>query len=170
MKRDQQQVIAKLPTSGARNLLLFMFTKKAMLAAVAAKCRELWQLLLKAGSACGLPHCSSSAAADDGYYFGRSYEFSCSATPVAFFPAKGRRSYLPPCVGGKQAMEMMTMSPGRPVGGEECSTPERSPQCWREQEINGLAEDFINRFYAQLRLQERPRQQLECRASPSLSP
>ncbi|KAF0891971.1 hypothetical protein E2562_011347 [Oryza meyeriana var. granulata] len=182
-QRDRRQAIAKL-SSGARDLLLFMSAKKAkaMLAvvvAVVAKCRELWEGLLTAGSGCAVAH----SAADDGYYFGRSHEFSCSATPV-FSPAakgggrrRGRRRCLPPCVGGKQAREMlletMTMSPSPwPVaGGRECSSPpERSPQCWREQEIDGLAEDFINRFYEQLRLQVAEERRLGCRASPSTSP
>uniref|UniRef100_A0A0E0K0H3 Uncharacterized protein n=1 Tax=Oryza punctata TaxID=4537 RepID=A0A0E0K0H3_ORYPU len=178
-RRDQEKAIAKL-TSGARrdDVLLVMSTKKAMLAAVVAKCRELWEGLLTAGSVCGV---SRSAADDDvdGYYFGRSYEFSCSATPV-FAPAKGRRRRLPPCVGGRQAREMLReqaamMSPvpvGAAGGRDGRSPPERSPQWWTEQEIDGLAEEFINRFYEQLRSQVAEERRPECKSrtsSPSSS-
>mgnify|MGYP003702431031 CR=1 FL=1 len=195
-RRDQEQAIAKLTSSGGGGggggrddlLIIFMWTKKAMLAAVVvvvAKCRELWEGVLTAGPGCGCVSRSAAAADDDaGYYFGRSYEFSCSATPVAFAPAKGRRRrrrclLLPPCVGAKQAREMLReaamMSPAPPVGagGGRRSPPERSPQWWREQEIDGLAEEFISRFYEQLRSQvadEERRRAPECKSRASSSP
>ncbi|XP_052145135.1 uncharacterized protein LOC127764314 [Oryza glaberrima] len=190
-RRDQEQAIAKLTSGGGGRddlLIIFMWTKKAMLAAVVvvvAKCRELWEGVLTAGSGCGCVSRSAAAADDDdGYYFGRSYEFSCSATPVAFAPAKGRRRrrrclLLPPCVGAKQAREMLReaamISPAPPVGAGGCrrSPPERSPQWWREQEIDGLAEEFISRFYEQLRSQvadEERRRAPECKSRASSSP
>uniref|UniRef100_A0A0E0CLA3 Uncharacterized protein n=1 Tax=Oryza meridionalis TaxID=40149 RepID=A0A0E0CLA3_9ORYZ len=157
-----------------------MWTKKAMLAAVVvvvAKCRELWEGVLTAGSGCGGLSRSAAADDDDGYYFGRSYEFSCSATPVAFAPAKGRQRrrrclLLPPCVGAKQARQMMSPEPAGAGGGRR-SPPERSPQWWREQEIDGLAEEFISRFYEQLRSQvadEERRRAPECKSRASSPP
>ncbi|XP_015688613.2 uncharacterized protein LOC107303529 [Oryza brachyantha] len=171
----------------ARGLLLFISTKKAkamvaVVVSVVAKCRELWERLLvvTTGSGC------AAAGDDGGYYFGRSYEFSCSATPVVFAPAKGgggrrrrdRGRCLPPWVGGrKQAREMLMEtsaaamgSPGPVAAGRECSPPERSPQCWREQEIDGLAEEFISRFYDQLRSQVAEERRLGWKTPPSPSP
>ncbi|EAZ23258.1 hypothetical protein OsJ_06953 [Oryza sativa Japonica Group] len=141
-RRDQEQAIAKLTSSGGGGggggrddlLIIFMWTKKAMLAAVVvvvAKCRELWEGVLTAGSGCGCVSRSAAAADDDdGYYFGRSYEFSCSATPVAFAPAKGAAApaALPAAatLRGSQAGEGDAAGGGDDVPGAACRCRRRS--------------------------------------------
>ncbi|KAL5211473.1 hypothetical protein ABZP36_022320 [Zizania latifolia] len=114
-----------------------MSTKKAVLAAVVGKCRELWEGLVTGSSCAGVAQ-GHSAADDGGGYFGRSYEFSCSASPV-LEPARGSgrrrrlgpRCQLLPCVGGSH-----------------------SPECaGHDDEIDVLAEEFIRRFREQLRMQ-----------------
>lgn len=143
MKPQHQAAIARL-SHGARDVLLFVSTKKSMVAvllAVMAKCRGLWKGLTGSSA---IAHSSA-----DGDYFSRSYEFSCTATPAA--PAKGYgcRRRLPPCVGRRQAREMLA------------SSPECSPEAGVGHEIDGLAEEFINRFHEQLRQQRVAELQVE---------
>ncbi|RLN07704.1 hypothetical protein C2845_PM11G06080 [Panicum miliaceum] len=143
-------------SSPARGLPIFMPRKKLSVLSVGsaalAKCREFWRGLTGGGFAVARRH------ADD--YFRGSYEFSCTATPINF-PAKikdgrGRRRRLPPCVGGKQAREMLEgITPGKGW------SPERSPGTGAENEIDGLAEEFIRRFYEQLRMQRVEELQVE---------
>ncbi|CAN6272854.1 unnamed protein product [Urochloa humidicola] len=150
MKLQQQLSKGKLP-SVVRNLLSFMPTKKLSMfsvrSAVMAKCRELWQ-----GLAVARRH------ADDDYYFRGSYEFSCTSTPINFLAKMttngrcGRRPRwrrLPPCVSDRQAQEMIEcIAPGKEW------SPERSPRgAGAENEVDSLAEEFIRRFYEQLRMQ-----------------
>ncbi|KAG8070848.1 hypothetical protein GUJ93_ZPchr0006g46373 [Zizania palustris] len=117
-----------------RDLLIFMSTKKAGLAAVVGKCRELWEGLFTGSGCAGVAQ--PQAHSDGGGYFGRSYEFSCSATPDFAPPARGSgrrpRCQLLPCVGGS-----------------------RSPDCagHDDDEIDVLADEFIRRFREQLRIQ-----------------
>ncbi|CAN6231818.1 unnamed protein product [Urochloa humidicola] len=151
MKLQRQLSKGKL-SSAVRNLLIFMPTKKLSMfsvgSAVMAKCRELWR-----GLAVARQH------ADDDYYFRGSYEFSCTSTPINFLAKtttngrRGRRPRwrrLPPCVGDKQAQEMI----GCIAPGKEWS-PDRSPRgAGAENEVDSLAEEFIRRFYEQLRMQK----------------
>ena len=136
--------------------LMFMPRKKPCMlgvgSAVLVKCRELWRGLTGGGFAVARRH------ADD--YFRGSYEFSCTATPINFPPkttnGRGRRRRLPPCVGGKQAQEMLEcIAPGKGW------SPERSPGAGAGNEIDGLAEEFISRFYEQLRMQRVEELQVE---------
>ncbi|OEL29656.1 hypothetical protein BAE44_0009325 [Dichanthelium oligosanthes] len=121
--------------------------------AVVAKCREFWEGLTGGGFAA-----VARRHADD-YYFRGSYEFSCTATPINFLATNGRgqrrRRRLPPCVGSKQAQEMLACT----APGKRCS-PERSPG-GEANEIDGLAEEFIRRFYEQLRTQRVEELQVE---------
>ncbi|PUZ75868.1 hypothetical protein GQ55_1G243700 [Panicum hallii var. hallii] len=155
-------------SSADRDLLIFMPRKKLSMLSVGSaaleKCREFWRGLTSGGFAV-----VRRRHADD--YFRGSYEFSCTATPINL-PAKtttngrGWRRRLPPCVGGKQAQEMLErMAPGRGW------SPERSPGPGAGNEIDGLAEEFIRRFYEQLRMQRVDELQVEhetraLRASP----
>ncbi|RCV06596.1 hypothetical protein SETIT_1G175600v2 [Setaria italica] len=118
------------------------------------KCREFWE-------------CSrwwlrrARRHADD--YFKGSYEFSCTTTPINFLaktrdgPARRRRRRrLPPCVGDKQAQEMLEcIAPGKGW------SPERSPGAGAGNEIDDLAEEFIRRFHEQLRMQRVDELQVE---------
>ncbi|CAN6238266.1 unnamed protein product [Urochloa humidicola] len=143
MKLRGQRSKGKL-SSAVRNLLIFMPGKKLCVlsvgSTVVAKCRELWE---------GLTVARRHA---DGDYFRGSYEFSCTNTPINFLAkttnGRGRRRRLPPCVGEKQAQEMLEcIAPGKEW------SPERSPVAGAGNEIDGLAEEFIRRFYEQLRMQ-----------------
>ncbi|KAK3154219.1 hypothetical protein QOZ80_2BG0187830 [Eleusine coracana subsp. coracana] len=145
-------------SNAARDLLIFMArTKLPLLAigtAVVAKCRKLWGGLIThrgEGGAC---------PADD--YFRWSYEFSCTATPINALPVKLKRRRhrrLPPCIGGRQAREMMQVSVAPRDEDDEGRSPkptERSPGpgvAVYGHEIDGLAEEFINWFHEQLRMQ-----------------
>ncbi|XP_062224496.1 uncharacterized protein LOC133923052 [Phragmites australis] len=143
MKPQRQLSMEKL-SNAAKDLLIFMPRKKlptlGVGSAVVAKCRELWE---------GCTGCGSGVARDD--YFSGSYEFSCTTTPVVPVKGRGRRCRqrrLPPCVGGRQAREMLaSVVPGRGW------SPERSPETRVGHEIDGLAEEFIKRFHDELRKQ-----------------
>ncbi|TVU29910.1 hypothetical protein EJB05_21501, partial [Eragrostis curvula] len=143
MKLQRQLSMTKL-LDAARDLLVLMArTKLPLLAvgsAVVAKCRELWERLITRGG-------SRARAADDDY-FRWSYEFSCTTTPVNAPAVKGRhRRRLPPCIGGRLAREMMLASV---TPRDEAWSPEPGTA---GHEIDGLAEEFINRFREQLRMQ-----------------
>ena len=158
MKLQRHLSKGKLSSTAREKLqLIFMpRNKPSMLAvgsAVLLKCRELWRGLTGGGFAVPRRH-----AADD--YFRGSYEFSCTATPINFPPkttnGRGRRRRLPPCVGGKQAQEMLEcIAPGKGW------SPKRSPGAGAGNEIDGLAEEFISRFYEQLRMQRVEELQVE---------
>ncbi|CAL5057987.1 unnamed protein product [Urochloa decumbens] len=150
----QRQLSKGKPASALRNLLIFMPRKKQSMlsvgSAVMAKCRELWHGLTGGG---GLA--VARRHADDDYFRG-GYEFSCTNTPINFLAkttnGRGRwpqrRRRLPPCVGDKQAQEMMEcVAPGKEW------SPESSPVAGAGNEIDGLAEEFIKKFYEQLRMQ-----------------
>ncbi|CAL4969101.1 unnamed protein product [Urochloa decumbens] len=149
----QRQLSKGKPASALRNLLIFMPSKKLSMlsvgSAVIAKCRELWHGLTGGNLAVARRH------ADDDYFRG-SYEFSCTNTPINFLAKttngrgrRQRRRRLPPCVGDKQAQEMLEcIAPGK-----EWSSPESSPVAGTGNEIDGLAEEFIRSFYEQLRMQ-----------------
>ncbi|WVZ75214.1 hypothetical protein U9M48_023295 [Paspalum notatum var. saurae] len=157
-KLQRQHLSMGKLSSAVRDLLVFMPRKKPMLGVglvVVAKCRELWE---------GLTAVACRPPANDDDYFRGSYEFSCTATPinVLFAPVNGRprrrqRRRLPPCVGGKQAREMLAgrvdVTP-RDGGWSPEPEPECSPQAaMGGPDIDGLAEEFIQRFHEQLRMQ-----------------
>jgi len=70
---------------------------------------------------------------------------------------KGRRHRqrrLPPCIGAKQATEMLAGTIVTRRDGGWSPEPERSPQAMAAAlDIDGLAEEFIQRFREQLRMQ-----------------
>ena len=109
--------------------------------------RELWEGLTV----------GAHRPADDDDYFRGSYEFSCTTTPVNVLTVKGRRPRrqrrLPPCIGAKQATEMLagTVVTRRDAGWSP--ELERSPQAMAALDVDGLAEEFIQRFREQLRMQ-----------------
>ncbi|KAL6634472.1 hypothetical protein ACP70R_027143 [Stipagrostis hirtigluma subsp. patula] len=150
MKQQRHLAMAKL-SNAARDFLVSMPRRKlpalGIGSAVVAKFRELWEGLTRGG---GVPR-----PADD--YFRWSYEFSCTATPVVPVNGHGRgrrrRWRLPPCVGGKQARQMLASVTPRDERWSPEAGPERSPVGGAFHEIDGLAEAFINRFHEQLRMQ-----------------
>ncbi|KAL6899134.1 hypothetical protein ACP4OV_005792 [Aristida adscensionis] len=161
MKPQRNLAMAKLSTA-ARDFVIFMPCRKLTAlgigSAVAAKCRALWGVLTRgAGASAAVPR----PAADDDDYFRWSYEFSCANTPVVD-PVSGRgcghrrrRRLLPPCVGAKQAREMLAASimPRDEVWPAMTPEPSRSPVAGASHEIDGRAEEFIRRFHEQLRMQ-----------------
>ena len=99
-----------------------------------AKCRELWEGLTV----------GAHRPADDDDYFRGSYEFSCTTTPVNVLTVKGRRPRrqrrLPPCIGAKQATEMLAGTVVTRRDGGWSPELERSPQAMAALDIDGLAE------------------------------
>ncbi|KAJ1279333.1 hypothetical protein BS78_04G147600 [Paspalum vaginatum] len=146
-KLQRRPSMGKL-SSAVRDVLVFMPRKKPMLGVglvVVAKCRELWE---------GLAAVARRPAGDDDYFRG-SYEFSCTATPINVLaavngrPRRRRQRRLPPCVGGTQAREMLAGCVDVTPRDGGCS-----PQAMAAgPDIDGLAEEFIQRFHEQLRMQ-----------------
>lgn len=130
MKLQRQLSMGKLKLSSA------VWDLRLAGSVIVEKCRELWK--------------ATHRPADDDYFRG-SYEFSCTATPVNVLAVNGRRRRqrrLPPCVGAKQATGTIVT---RRDGGW---SPGRSPhQAMAVLDIDGLAEEFIQRFRQQLRMQ-----------------
>lgn len=111
--------------------------------------RELWE---------GLAVGAHRPTEDD--YFRGSYEFSCTTTPVNVLTVKGRRRRqrrLPPCIGAKQATEMLAGTVATRRDGGWSPELERSPQAMAALDIDGLAEEFIQRFREQLRSEDASR-------------
>ena len=137
MKLQRQLSMGKL-SSAVRDLLRPLSM---------AKCRELWEGLTV----------GAHRPADDDDYFRGSYEFSCTTTPVNVLTMKGRRPRrqrrLPPCIGAKQATEMLAGTIITRRDGGWSPEPERSPQAMAALDVDGLAEEFIQRFREQLRMQ-----------------
>jgi hypothetical protein len=155
MKLQRQLSMAKL-ANAARDLLVFMARTKLPLlsvgAAVAAKCRELWGGLITRGGCCAM---SRARPADDDY-FRWSYEFSCTATPVNALAVRGPR--LQPCFSGGKGWDVMqgNAAPRDDEGRASPEPPEWSspgPRAAGGHEIDGLADEFINWFREQLRMQ-----------------
>lgn len=155
MKLQRQLSKGKL-SSAVRDLPILMPTKKLSMlsvgSAVVAKCREFWEGLTSGGFAVPRRHTND--------YFTGSYEFSCTTTPVNFLAKSrnghGRRRRLPPCIGGKQAKEMLeSITPAKGW------SPKRSLGAGAGNEIDDLAEEFIRKFYEQLRMQRVEELQVE---------
>jgi hypothetical protein len=136
--------MAKL-LNAARDLLVFMTRTKLPLIAMGAAVRR-----SEVPGVLGRPHHPQRllrrvACLPHDDYFRWSYEFSCTANALA---VKGRRP-LPSCVGGGQAREM-TLASVATGDDEGLSSPGPGAA---GHEIDGLAEEFINWFREQLRMQ-----------------